>query len=464
MRVLIVSNDRALLRHLSRFLATFGYKTNQVANYQRAAEIARANWADLLLVDGESDFESAIALCRAVWEEGRSNGHYALLMIGRQSQSRLLEAIEVGVDDFLAKPIVYGEVLMRLRAGARAVEFQRRMHEQRRREPITELLTCAAFRARLEAAEASASGALACASIEIDFIERVARRFGVQAQRDLLCEVGRFLTGLCTHDQSKLAHFGNGRFAVLLPGMTAEAAAQWGESVRDKIAGTEFHVGETKLALTASVGIDGREEPGVSITTVFERSEQALNAAKASGGDCVVEPAQFAEEEAAWKELAAPGRLFERTVARDVMLPCTVTLRDNDSIRFAESLFEQTQLNCVVIVNDNERLAGVLLEEDLAEYLQALGEPTEQISKIMLRDVKAVEESAPFADLMKYFAEGDGEMLVVVDKDRPTGLVSAASLASLSRAPKPLALCSETPSIRSSYLQIVERQPATDTA
>ncbi len=40
MNVLIVSDDRGLLRHVSRFLTTFGYETVQVADYQRAAEIA----------------------------------------------------------------------------------------------------------------------------------------------------------------------------------------------------------------------------------------------------------------------------------------------------------------------------------------------------------------------------------------------------------------------------------------
>ena len=154
MKVLIVSNDRALLRHLSRFLATFGYETAQVADYQQAAPIADALPADLLLVDSAPDFDAAIELCRAVSQRSGSAGHHILLLLDRRWQSRLLEAVEAGVDDFLARPVVYGEVLMRLRAGARAVEFERRVRRQRRRDPATGLLTCAAFHARLQAADA----------------------------------------------------------------------------------------------------------------------------------------------------------------------------------------------------------------------------------------------------------------------------------------------------------------------
>ncbi len=55
MNVLIVSDDRGLLRHVSRFLTTFGYETVQVADYQRAAEIAEAAAADLVIVDSDPD-------------------------------------------------------------------------------------------------------------------------------------------------------------------------------------------------------------------------------------------------------------------------------------------------------------------------------------------------------------------------------------------------------------------------
>ena len=71
-----------------------------------------------------------------------------------------------------------------------------------------------------------------------------------------------------------------------------------------------------------------------------------------------------------------------------------------------------------------------------------------------------------FADMMRRFAENDIDMVVVVDEDYPTGVVSAASLASLSQAPGQPAFCMETPSMRSSYLQIAEPfalQSATDT-
>ncbi len=468
MKVLIVSNDRALLRHVSRFLATFGYETTQVADYQRAAQIADSVSADLLLVDSSPDFNKALELCRAV-SERRSGGHYVLLMVDEQSQSRLLDAVEAGADDCVSKPVVYGEVLMRLRAGARAVEFQRRTCRQRRCEPITGLLTCAAFHARLQAAGAahvSRNGRLVCAVVEIDFVDHLARQFGEQAERELLREVGGLIDQLCDNDRAELAHFGDGRFCVLLPGTTTDEAVRWAEDVRSEIAGREYQVGDGKIDLTVSIGIGGAEKLTVSPEAVLDRARQALKTARASGHDCVVQANQFAEDELAWKELAAPGRLFEHTVARDVMLPCTVILNATDSLRGVESLFQQTHLTNMVVVDGEGQLAGSVFAEDVAEYLQASGDPDRSVSGIMGQGVEVVDEDTPFADLMRQFAENDIDLVVVVDDGHPTGIVSAASLASLSQAPEQPAFCTETPSMGSSYLQVaepLELQSASDT-
>lgn len=468
MKVLIVSNDRVLLRHVSRFLATFGYETTQVADYQRAAQIADSASADLLLVDSSSDFNKSLELCRAV-SECRSSGHYVLLMVDERSQSRLLDAVEAGADDCVSKPIVYGEVLMRLRAGARAVEFQRRSRRQRRCEPITGLLTCAAFHARLQAAgasRASRGGRLVCSMIEIDFVDHLTRQFGKQTERELLREVGGVIDHSCDNDRAEVAHFGDGQFCVLLPGTTTDEVVRWAENVRLEIAGREFLAGDGKVNLTVSIGVGGAEKLTMSPEAILDKSRQALKMARASGHDCVVQANQFAEEEDAWKELAAPGRLFEHTVARDVMLPCTVILNATDSLRAAESLFQQTHLTSMVVVDGEGQLAGSVFAEDVAEYLQASGDPDRSVSGIMAQGTDVVDEDTPFADLIRQFAENDIDLVVVVDDGHPTGIVSAASLASMSQAPEQPAFCTETPCMGSSYLQVaepLELQSASDT-
>ncbi|NLS98073.1 MAG: diguanylate cyclase [Planctomycetaceae bacterium] len=459
MKVLIVSNDRVLLRHLSRFLATFGYETTQVADYQRAVQIAGAVAADLLLIDSSPDFDAALDLCRSVLQEQGSCSHYTLLMIDEASQARLIDAVEAGLDDFLTKPLVYGEVLMRLQAAVRAVEFQRRAHRQRRRDPVTGLLTAAAFRMRLQAAgasRASHNGQLACLAIEADFLDVAACQLGKAATDDLLAQFASRLSELGGDRRADIAHFGDGLFCVLLPETSLTEAVQWGEQVCSEIAGRQFLAGEAGIPITASIGVADVEPLSLAPEAMLEKSKQALKTAKASGRNCVVCSNQFADEETAWKNLAAPGRLFERTVARDVMLPCTVILRTADTVGSADLLFQQTRLSSLVVVDRDEKLVGLVFAEDVADFLQASGNPDQVVSKVMTHQVEMFEENTPFADMMKRFAEKEIDLVVVVDDDQPTGLVFAAGLASLSLAPELPVFCEETPSLRSSYLQIAE--------
>lgn len=469
MKVLIVSNDRALLRHVSRFLAAFGYETTQVADYQRAAQVAETISADLLLIDSESDFDGALDVCRAASGRDGSGNFYTLLLVADNVMNRLTDALEAGADDFLAKPVVYGEILMRLHAGTRAVEFQRRTRQQRRRDPITGLLTCAALHARTQAAGASQTSqnrCFACVMLNVDFLDGIRHRLGQQAEDDLLRQLGARLVASCKNDRADLAHFGDGLFCVLLPGTNMDEAIRWAEGVRREVADQEFLVGKTKVSSTLSIGVGGADTRTMSPEAVLEKSKQALKAAKASGHNCVVQADQFAEEESAWKELAAPGRLFQHTVASDVMLPCTVTLLASDTIRSADSLCRQTHLAGVAIVDDAEKLVGAVLAEDVSEYLQAMGDPEQPVSRVMLRGVDTVEEFTDFAELMRHFAENDSELVIVVDEGHPTGLVSAASLAALSQAPEQPAFCTSSPSMQSSYLQVADPlalQSATDT-
>ena len=468
MKVLIVSNDRALLRHVSRFLATFGYERHRLPIISVPSRLP-IPYLPICFWSTRRPISTGAQSCRAASGRNGTEGHYVVLMVDQQSQARLLDAVEAGADDCVSKPIVYGEVLMRLRAGARAVEFQRRTRQQRRREPVTGLLTSAAFRARLQAAgasRASRNGRLVCATFEIDFIEQVTRSMGRQTEQELLKEVGSLLDKLCDNDRAELAHFGNGRFCVMLPGSTIDETVRWCENVRREIAGREFQVDGSVVALTVSAGIGGADTLTMSPEAILDRSLLSLKTAKASGHDCVVQANQFADEETAWKELAVPGRLFEQTVARDVMVPCTIPLGLADSLRSAESLFRQTHLASMVVLDGTGHLAGAVYAEDLAEYLQSSGDPDQPVSKLMERDVEVVEENASFADVMRLFAQRDIDLVVVVDQGHPTGIVTAASLASLSQAPEPPAFCTETPVMGSSYLQVAEPlalQGATDT-
>ncbi|MHB8902067.1 MAG: diguanylate cyclase domain-containing protein, partial [Thermoguttaceae bacterium] len=321
------------------------------------------------------------------------------------------------------------------------------------------LRTPAAFHASLHAAAASPgphAQPLACAAIELDFFDHLVQQFGSPAEEQLLSQFGSLLNQLSAGDRAVMAHFEGGRFCAMLAETTGAEAVRWAERVRTETAARKFLVGERDVSLTVSAGVAVGDPAAAPAEAILEKSRQALRMARASGHDCVVLAGQFAEEEAAWKELAAPGRLFERTVARDVMLPCTVVLHSKDAIGVASSLCQQTHLASLVVVDRQEKLVGMVFADDVAAYLQASGDPAQPVSRIMTQRIDTFGEDTPFAEIIRRFAEKEVEAVVVVDGDFPTGVVSAASLASLSQVPGQPAFCLETPSLQSGYLQLAE--------
>src|SRR5580765_3764258 len=157
--ILIVSPDLVSLRRLSKFLDVFGYDVRQATDGERAVAAAEAARPDFLIFDGSGGQAADLQLCRTirrVWPQGYT---YSLLLSERMEVGDVTAALEAGFDDFLAAPIVFGELLARLRAGARFIEYEGRMAEHSAIDSLTGLADKAALIAELHRRSQGAKGA-----------------------------------------------------------------------------------------------------------------------------------------------------------------------------------------------------------------------------------------------------------------------------------------------------------------
>lgn len=460
--VLLVSEDRALLRRLWRFLTVLGYEVWPVADPSQAAAAWEACAADFAIVDG-AGLGEVVDLVGASADRGPAGaGCYTLLLTSSQAAGDLGAALEAGVDDFLAKPVVYGELLSRLRAGARRLEFDRRLRAQIGVEPVTGLAGRNAFEAQLRA-ELSAARAddreTACILIEIDFLDRVKRTHGEPGRDAVLLAVAGHLRARCG-ELGMLASFGDGAFAVLAGGLSEVEAAARAEHVRLALADAEFACGERALRLTCSAGVAaaGGDAPAQTAEDVLRQAEEALQVAQSSGRNCVVRFADLEEDARICAEFAVPGKVFERTVARDIMTPCPCTLRAGESAGRAAEWLRRTQLDAIAVVDDRGRLVGLATDQgELADGEDA----AVKIGDVMLKDVPTYAEDASLAALGEFFRR-DARTHVVIARDRrPLGIVTADTLAALgskvtSDSFLPAAPFSQT----SEYLVVPDLHPA----
>jgi diguanylate cyclase (GGDEF)-like protein len=434
LKVLLVSRDQAMLLSLSKFFDLLGLVALQVADPNQATAAAASEQADILILDADLLAEGGRELCRAVCGGGMRNHVFTILLVADTVQhDEMVEALKLGVDDFLAKPIVLGELLARLRAAARGLEFERRVQTFLGTDSLLGLANAAAFRQALRAALMKAESAkpVACVALDLDFFHRLNYMYGKPEAEEALRSIAKLVEKAC-HPTDLLAACGDDRFWILLGDRLETDAGQWAEQLRASLAETPVPLGAVSETITASFGVAACEPGTFTAEELLARAEEALTAAKRSGRNCVVLRTTLDDESNAWTNLGAPGKLFDRTLARDVMAPVTITLRADDSVAHAVALLARTGQPAIPVVDAEGKLAGLVAAEDV--NVRGADKPRpERVADVMTADPVRFDEEATFANLVSFFSEFERSLAVVVTEgDRPTGIVTRTGLAALS--------------------------------
>jgi two-component system cell cycle response regulator len=431
LKVLIVAEDRKHLRRLSKFLNTFGYETQQVADPHHVLFLLKTYAPDFLILDGGLELTTAFSICRTVSGSGEFQGPYTLLMLESPQVRDLSAALQVGVDDFLSKPIDYGEILARLRAGARRREFERRYRAISGIDPLTGMpnrsVFCSSLQSWAETRE-SGGGTGVCVLLEVDFHAQIDAGKESLIGRDILQEVAAKIMESCGKDDLA-ASFERGVFAVFLAGVSETEAQAWSERIRYTLNDIEFDFGAERRRVTVSSGMVAfgqTEHPDVE--EILKRADNALLVAQRSGYNYVADWQECELEAKAWAELAEPGAIFERTTVKDVMTPCTLVLRSEDSIDRANHAFQQLQTNVLAVVDARGQLQGVLTSDMLGQ-LDSVEHHC--VRDLMTHDVKRFEETESFERLKDFFGKDSRQLAIAVRQGRPTGWMTSNNLLAL---------------------------------
>ena len=114
MRVLIVEDEPALVRQLTKALGEAGYATDTASDGERADQLARTESYDAILLDlGVPRIDGLTLLSE--WRESELSTPI-LVVTARGSWHEKVRGIDGGADDYLAKPFRMEELLARLRA------------------------------------------------------------------------------------------------------------------------------------------------------------------------------------------------------------------------------------------------------------------------------------------------------------------------------------------------------------
>jgi len=253
---------------------------------------------DLLIVSLSLAGADGLRLCSQVRSLDRTRHTPIIIMAEPGDDARLLRGLDMGVNDYLLRPIDRNEMLARIRTQIRRkrhADLLRARLDEGMEMAITDALTGLHNRRYMEGhlttlvQTAVQSGrALSVLVADIDYFKSVNDTYGHDAGDTVLREFGaRFRRN--TRGIDLACRFGGEEFVVIMPDTDLARALQVGERLRSCIAAEPFHLNsDTQLRVTASVGIATLESREDTPETLFKRADTALYAAKREGRNRVV--------------------------------------------------------------------------------------------------------------------------------------------------------------------------------
>jgi signal transduction histidine kinase len=127
MKILVAEDDRATQLRLQSDLAAWGYEPVVASNGREAWELYQAEHFPLVISDWMMPEMDGLELVRNIRSERSESYVFVIMLTAQGDTSKLVEGMEAGADDFVSKPFERDELRVRLRAGQRIVELERRL-------------------------------------------------------------------------------------------------------------------------------------------------------------------------------------------------------------------------------------------------------------------------------------------------------------------------------------------------
>ena len=224
--------------------------------------------------------------------------HTPILMVGEDDQTQqLAKALDLGINDYLLKPIDRNEILARVRTQIRRRRYQdllRENYEQGLSMALTDSLTGAYNRRylmthleRVLADPSARNKPLGCKMIDVDLFKPVNDTYGHDAGDEILKAIVQTMR-TNVRNVDLVARLGGEEFVIIMPDTQEHFAEQVAERIRDKISDTRVTLKSgAEIAVTVSIGLAMRL-PEDTAESLLKAADVALYQAKNGGRNRVV--------------------------------------------------------------------------------------------------------------------------------------------------------------------------------
>ncbi len=297
-RILIVEDRRSSYERLSTMLErdhTVDIEPDPSAALFRSAE---GNY-ELMIVSLSLENFDGLRLCSQLRSLDRTRNLPILALCEPDDNTKLMRGLEIGINDYLLRPIDRNELQARVRTQIRRKRYTERLRDNVQMSieaAITDGLTGLHNRrymeshlAKLVEQATARSKELAVLVLDIDYFKSINDNYGHDCGDDVLREfalrVRKSIRGI-----DLACRMGGEEFVVVMPETDMAVASTVAERLRRRIAAEPFTIEQGKRAIdvTISIGIAVLEGAQDSAMQILRRADQALYRAKRDGRNRVV--------------------------------------------------------------------------------------------------------------------------------------------------------------------------------
>jgi diguanylate cyclase (GGDEF)-like protein len=281
--VLAVDDDAALLDGVRALLEPHEFRVvtlNDPLRFWQELDTVRP---DVILLDVDMPGVTGLELCRVLRNDARWATVPVLVLTARRDSDSIESIFAAGADDYLAKPVVVGELLARMRNRVERLTLHRALAETdgltgvQNRQAATQGLD------RLLRLAARWEQPLAFAALDLDRFKHVNDRHGHAAGDAVLRRVGKLLRE-AFRGEDVVGRWGGEEFVVGMYGMSGADARRRLEDLLATLALETFEGAKgDRFGATFSAGVASYPEDGDHVSGLHRAADAALYEAKAAG-------------------------------------------------------------------------------------------------------------------------------------------------------------------------------------
>jgi len=296
--ILLVDDRPSSFERLATALGPFHRVTVEQDPHQALVRAAEGQF-DVALVSLDLQDFDGLRLCSQLRSLERTR-HMSVVMIAEHGdRARIARGLDIGVHEFLVRPVDRNELVARVRTQVRRTRFAQSLREMVAASlelAVTDGLTGLHNRRYLDSHlaavfdESTRRGrTMSVLLLDIDRFKSINDTHGHEAGDEVLREFANRVRAQ-TRGIDVVARFGGEEVVVVVPDTPLEGAQAVAERIREQVGSVPFqvHGGARSVTVTVSIGVSARQAGDASPADLLKRADVALYQAKNQGRNQVV--------------------------------------------------------------------------------------------------------------------------------------------------------------------------------